>query len=151
MTPFKRQVGLPAASSVVLAAAAFGLDQAFGPRPAAWLFKYGTVLFYVPWLGALVLISACAAYWARRSGASVPGRLFVAVSPAIFMGGVVTCLSLLVVLAASASGHVVHPMDAVGHFLIGWLLVPGAAGILGALPFLRTNDEAVEAGGRTRG
>ena len=81
MSPFNRQVGLPAGVAVILAAAAFGVNQAVGPQPVAWLFKYGTVLFYVPWLISLVLISAVAVCWAQRSGASVRGRLLVAASP----------------------------------------------------------------------
>jgi hypothetical protein len=151
VSPFNRQIGLPAGVAVILAGAAFGVNQAIGPQPVAWLFKYGTVLFYVPWLISLVLISAAAAYWAQRSGASVRGRFLVAASPGIVIGGVYTVLALLVVLAASASGHRVHPLDAVGHFLIGWLLVPGVLGMVGALPFLRNGDNLTERGGRTRG
>ena len=151
MSPFKRQVGLPAGVAVILTGAAFGVNEAVGPQPVAWLFKYGTVLFYVPWLIALLLISAGAAYWARRSGASVRGRVLVAASPGIVIGGVYTVLALLVVVGASASGHPVHPLDAIGHFLIGWLVVPGAVGIVGALPFLRNGDSLTERGGRTRG
>ena len=40
------------------------------------------------------------------------------------MGGVVTGLMAVVVAAASANGHHVYPVDAIGHFLIGWMLVP---------------------------
>lgn len=149
MTSFNRQVELPAAAAVVVAAVAFGLNEAIGPRPVAWLFKYGTILFYVPWLISLVPISASTAYWARRSGASVGGRVLVALSPGIFIGGVYTALALLVVIAASASGQTVHPLDAVGHFLIGWLLVPSAVGVAGALPFLHGGDRAKQRGSRT--
>lgn len=136
MRVFQRRVGLPAA--VALAAAAFGVDDAFGPRPLVWLFQYGTVLFYLPWLAALALISAGATYWAGNAGASRAACALVAVSPALAIGGVVTALALAVAGIASLHGQRVYPWDAVGHFLIGWLLVPGGVGILGAAPFLRS-------------
>ena len=121
---------------MLLAAAAFAVDDAFGPRPLAWGFRYGTVLFYVPWLVALVPISGCATWWAKRSGATVTQRLFVAASPALALGGVITALATSVAVAAWTRGHAIHPLDAVGHFLVGWLLVPGAVGVIASLPFL---------------
>jgi hypothetical protein len=136
MNGFRRQVTVPAGAAVLAAALAYGLNTISGPEPRAWLFEYGTVLFYVPWLIALSLISACATFWARRAGASLSGRILVAVSPALVIGGVVNVLMAVVVVAASANGHRVYPMDAIGHFLIGWILVPGVAGLIGALPFL---------------
>jgi hypothetical protein len=137
MSSVRRAVEVPAAFAVLAAGIAYGANEALGPQPVAWLFAYGTVLFYVPWLIALLPISACAAFLARRAGASFRQRLFVAVSPAVVIGGVITGLTAIVVIAASLGGRQVHPMDAIGHFLIGWLLVPATVGVVGALPFLR--------------
>jgi hypothetical protein len=148
MTPFQRQIGVPGGASVLVAAAAFGLNMMYGPRPLAWLFTYGTVLFYVPWLIALLVISSCATFWAKRAGAGVGGRILVAVSPALLIGGVVSVLMAVVVAAASVSGQRVYPLDAVGHFLIGWLLVPAGVEIVGALPFLLSHvDQVLDLGG----
>jgi hypothetical protein len=137
MRLLERPVGLPAAASVLLAAAAFGVNDALGPRPVAWLFPYGTVLLYLPWLAALAFISSFATYWASQRGASRAARAIVAVSPALAMGSVVTVLALVVATAATLGGHQVHPRDAVGHFLVGWILLPSAVGLVGAAPFLR--------------
>ena len=126
----------PTACCTLGATLAFGINDALGPRPLAWGFRYGTVLFYVPWLVALVPISAMATYWARRSGATVGQRLFVAASPAVALGGVITTLAMSVAVAAYVGGRTIHPIDAVGHFLVGWLLVPGAVGAMASLPFL---------------
>jgi hypothetical protein len=137
---FQRQIGGPAAACVLLATLAFGVDDALGPRPLAWGFRYGTVLFYLPWLVALMPICACAAWWARRAGASAGGRLLVAVSPALALGGAITVLAMGVATAASLVGHTIHPLDAVGHFLVGWLVVPGALGAIAASPFLGSGE-----------
>ena len=67
-------------------------------------------------------------------------------SPAFVIGGVVTMLMAFVVAAASVSRQQMYPLDAVGHFLIGWLLVPGAVEIVGALPFLLRRGGRVQGG-----
>ena len=43
----------------------------------------------------------------------------------------------VVVTGASIGGHRVYPGDFVGHFIVGWLVVPAIALLLGSLPFLR--------------
>jgi hypothetical protein len=42
----------------------------------------------------------------------------------------------IVVTSAHLSGHRVHPIDFVGHFIIGWLVLPAGALLIGSLPFL---------------
>jgi hypothetical protein len=68
MNEFRGQVVLPVGAAVLAAAVAYGVNTMFGPQPRAWLFEYGTVLFYVPWLVALSLISACATLWQDARG-----------------------------------------------------------------------------------
>ena len=46
-------------------------------------------------------------------------------------------LMAFVVTAASIGGHQVYPIDFVGHFIVGWLVVPAIALLFGSLPFLR--------------
>jgi hypothetical protein len=42
-----------------------------------------------------------------------------------------------IVIAAAVGGRRVYPRDFVGHMLVGCLLIPLGAALLGTLPFLR--------------
>jgi hypothetical protein len=132
---FQRTAGI-AAAAVVIAAAAMALDDRFGPPPRVLPFKFGAIVVHIPWLLALVVISGAATFLAQRAGASLSGCLLVAVSPALVIGGAVNVLMAVVVTAASIGGHRVHPIDFVGHFIIGWLVLPAIPSLLGSLPFL---------------
>jgi hypothetical protein len=122
---------------VLLAIVTLGIDAKFGPPPLVWLnFKYGAVVIYIPWLVALCLTSAGITFLARRSGASLSQRIFFALIPALFIGSMASVVMGAIVVAAALGGHRVYPQDFVGHMLIGWLLVPVGAALLGTLPFL---------------
>jgi hypothetical protein len=138
LNPFQKQVGIPVIAAVIIAAAAMALDDRFGPPPHVFPFKYGAVVVHIPWLLALLLISAGATFLARRAGASLSRRLLDAFSPALVIGGAVNVLMAFVVTAASISGHHVYPIDFVGHFIVGWLVLPAIALLFGSLPFLRS-------------
>ena len=137
MTSFQKQVGVPVVAAAIVAAAVMAIDGRFGPPPLVLPFKYGAVVVHVPWLPALLPIGAGATFLARRAGASLSRRLVVALGPALLIGGAVNLLMAVVVTAASASGHRVYPGDFVGHFIVGWLVVPAIALLVGSLPFLR--------------
>ena len=137
MTSFHKQVGVPVVTAAIVAAVLMAIDGRFGPPPLVLPFKYGAVVVHIPWLLALLLIGAGTTFLARRAGASLSRRLLVALSPALLIGGAVNLLMALVVTAASIGGHRVYPIDFVGHFIVGWLVVPAIALLLGALPFLR--------------
>jgi hypothetical protein len=137
MTAFQKQVGVPVVASAIVAAAVMVIDGRFGPPPLVLPFKYGAIVVHIPWLLALLLIGAGATFLARRAGAGLSRRLLVALSPALLIGGSVNVLMGFVVTAASIGGHRVYPIDFVGHFIVGWLVVPAIALLFGSLPFLR--------------
>jgi hypothetical protein len=114
------------------------LDDRFGPPPMVLPFRYGAVIVHIPWLLGLFLIGAAATFLAWRIGASLAQQVIVALSPALVIGGAVNVLMALVVTVASIGGHRVHPIDFVGHFIVGWLVLPAIALLFGSLPFLRT-------------
>src|ERR1700730_17162397 len=70
-----KQVGIPVIAGVIIAAAVMGIDGRFGPPPRVLPFKYGAVVVHIPWLLALLLIGAGAAFLSRRAGASLSRRL----------------------------------------------------------------------------
>jgi hypothetical protein len=50
----------------------------------------------------------------------------------------------VVVISASVGGQRVHPIDFVGHFIVGWLVFPSIALLLGSVPFLRGGNSPLE-------
>jgi hypothetical protein len=133
---FQKQVGVPVIVSIIVATAAMVIDDRLGPPPRVLPFKYGAVVVHIPWLLVLLPIGAGATFLARRAGANLSRRLLVALSPALVIGGAVNVLMALVVTAASLGGHRVHPIDFIGHFIVGWLVLPAIASLFGSLPFL---------------
>jgi hypothetical protein len=112
------------------------LDDRFGPPARVLPFKYGAVVVHIPWLLALFVISGGATFLAQRAGANLSTRILVALSPALVIGGTVNVLMAVVVAAVSISGHRVHLIDFVGHFIVGWLVFPAIPSLCGSLPFL---------------
>ena len=137
MTRFQKQVGMPAIASVILAVGLMAIDDAFGPRPVVLPLRYGAIVVHIPWLVALVLVGAAGTLLAKRSGASLGECVLVALSPALMIGGAVNLLMAVVVISASLGGHRVHPVDFIGHFVVGWLVFPAAALFSGSFLFLK--------------
>jgi len=133
VTLFQKHVGIPALAAVTVAAVFMALDGSFGPPPLVLPFRYGAVVVHVPWLLTLLLVGAGATLLAKRAGASFSERVLVALSPALLIGGAVNVLMVVVVISASASGQRVHPVDFVGHFIVGWLACPAIALFLGSV------------------
>jgi hypothetical protein len=124
-------------AGVLVALLALAVDNRFGPPPLVWLnFKYGTVVIYLPWLLALFLISMVATYLARRNGAKSSQRLLVGISPALIIGVLYSLLMAIIVVMAAAGGRRVYPRDFIGHMVVGWILIPVGAALLGTLLFL---------------
>ena len=96
----------------------------------------GAVKVHIPWLLGLLLIGAAATFLARHTGASLAQQVIVALSPGLVIGGAINLLMAIVVTSAHLSGHRVHPIDFVGHFIIGWLVLPSGALLIGSRPFV---------------
>lgn len=121
---------------MVVATLTMAFDDRFGPPAIVLPFRYGAVVVHIPWLVSLVVIGAAATFVAWRIGASLTQQAIVALSPAVVIGGAVNLLMAIVVTSASLSGHRVHPVDFVGHFIVGWLALPAGSLLIGSFPFL---------------
>jgi len=93
----------------------------------------GLMLFYVPWLAVLPLFGALGAYLSLRAGGSTRAMLFSGVFPVLTL---VACFFVIVpfslVIDRSVALH--FKIEGFLNVLIGWVLVPGAALLAGALP-----------------
>jgi hypothetical protein len=142
-----RTLWLPGLVTTAVAMALLNAGMRAGIQPRMVWFSAGVFIqFYVPWLIVLPLVGAWGAYWSRSHGGSVAVRataaLFTAVTTAsIFM--------FAMPLAVLVDRHV--PWSTVSAAwatsMVGWVLVPGAALFLGALPFLRgkVNEDQLRA------
>jgi len=148
LTPFQESVGVPAVAAVTIAVLLMAIDDRFGPPPIVLPFRYGAVVVHIPWLICLAVIGGAATFVAWRFGASLTQQAIVTLSPALVIGGTVNLLMAIVVTSASLSGHRVHPIDFIGHFLVGWLAFPAGSLLIGSFPFLLVQLRQKGAGAR---
>ncbi len=102
------------------------------PRIVTWE-GVDTILVYVPWLLMLPLLGALGAYISARAGGSTRAILFGGVFPVLAM---VACffvaLPFSLVIDRNVAFH--FKMQGFLNAFVGWVLVPGLALLLGALP-----------------
>lgn len=101
---------------------------------------------YLVWLGPLPLLGAASAYLSRRVGGDRSTRLAAALLPSIVM------IPFWIALATRMSHP--SPRQFFGLFcgLLYWIVIPGAALLLGALPFLKARPARDgKRSGNTRG
>jgi hypothetical protein len=95
------------------------------------------VIFSLPWLATLVLAGATGAYLAQRADAPRKTRLLVATSPALLLG-IVMLLLLPWRLAYGYTWKLIFwALIFFASDVENFVVVPGLALLLGALPFLR--------------
>lgn len=114
-----------------------------GVRPLTFFLNWHHPLqFYVPWLVVLPVLGAVGAYWSRRAGGGTRTRLLASVFPVLPLAGmaVVGLLADLIVDVGGGRHSVWHTLCGAGYLVVCWLLVPGAALLLGALPFLERRE-----------
>ena len=97
------------------------------------------VMIHVPWLVGLPVIGAVGAYWSRRVGGKLLERLLAGLFP-------VACIFALFLLVMPWSyvvdRHIdnLHRLEIFGVAMLNWVLIPGAALLLGVLPFVRNHS-----------
>jgi hypothetical protein len=135
MTNQVRQFWLPGLVTLVLSGGALSLIENFSPR--SWILALRGVLpvgmLYVPWLLMLPVIGAFGAYLSHRAG----GSRRTVISSIVFPVLPFLASALLVFPGSLFSdhfmAHMLGPMSLV-MALLGWVLVPGVALLVGGLP-----------------
>jgi len=129
---------LPGVCTSVLAMLLLRLFQVrSAPAPNVLWPSHGVALvIYWRWLLCLPLVGALGAYWSRYAGGKVMQRVLAASFPAFAM----ICLPALMSPFALVFHGIVYHESLLVPFailLLGWGVLPEAALLLGALPFLR--------------
>lgn len=127
-----RSLWIPAMASLLGASVAMTSLQFAGLR--AQVVRTGSVemFFYWSWLVVLPLCGALGAYLSRRAGASILTRLSAALAPVLWLLAICT-ITEPIDLAVSGIGQLRY----FGYGVAEWVVVPGAALLAGAAPFLR--------------
>lgn len=92
---------------------------------------------YLPWLVMLPAIGALAAYLSQRADGRRPARIVAALFPCLVFVG----LFILGLTVTILSRHPTPPRQLFFAFAVAelnWIVIPGAALFLGALPFIRS-------------
>jgi hypothetical protein len=116
-----------------------------GPVPVfVWIDPRIPLLLYVPWLVSLPVFGAAGAYWSRRMGGAKRARIAAGVFPALMLAAAFCVILPVSILIQSLSWRTMQwktfgsPfLSAIVIFTLGWVVIPGVALLLGALPFLR--------------
>jgi len=135
MTNRVRQFWLPGILTFVLTEGLLGLFQKIGPKPLifAWSGHPPVALFYVPWLLALPFIGAVSAYLSRRAGGSPRAVISSILFPVLAMLGLFVVTVPVALVIDRRVDHQIQAL-AVLLLLLGWVLIPGAALLVGGLP-----------------
>jgi hypothetical protein len=111
------------------------LDHVARPRPTLWWSNQADVI-YLCWWVLLPLCGAAGAYLSRRAG----GTRLAGAAASLFPSIVMLCIFSFVIpisLVIDKNRYVMrHPLY-FGLAMVYWIMVPGLALLLGALPFLQ--------------
>ena len=146
-----KHLWLPGSIILLASAAALVLFDfaGFSPYfPRAWAgnvgaepFLHDSLMIYVPWLCVLPFLGAAGAYWSRRTGSGPALRIAVGMFPAfVFLATFLVWVPICVTIDALPPAKIFLP--AFAGLILSWVVIPGAALLLGVLPFLRGSSVA---------
>jgi hypothetical protein len=130
-----KSLWLPGMVMTIVAMSSLNALMRSGFQPSiVWLTHGVSIQFYVPWLMLLPVIGALAAYWSGMEGGSVRTRVTAALFSALTMAAIFFFAMPLAALIDQLSWSTIS--TAVVASVVGWVIVPGAALLIGALPFI---------------
>lgn len=131
-----RTFWLPGLITLTLASVSLmGMQQFTFSRPRVHWVDGGAVAVGFVWLASLLPCGALGAYLSHRAGASRWISIIASLFPSIVMLAVF-CIALPVGLFIERNTYVIHHPRDLGMALLVWIIVPGVALLLGALPVL---------------
>jgi hypothetical protein len=147
-----RSLWLPGLATLTSAMAALAIINRFDLQPRIfWYGSLAVVQMYLPWLAILPIFGAMGAYLSRRANGNLKARLAAATFPAL-VPFAIFCPAIAVATVtehhpnwqaqAGMAAHIYFKSPnalpvAFAVMVFNWVLLPGAALALGALPFLR--------------
>jgi len=135
-----KQLWLPGMINLTIAMAVLMFEVRRDLHPRFYVTHSPATLIYIPWVWILSLpfCGALAAYLCRHAGGDRLARFAAASFPVV---GYFGCFILALLVAPFAPDGPI-PWSAVGILVSTWALMPAAALLLGALPFLSTGKPA---------
>jgi hypothetical protein len=136
-----RNLWLPGLVSGIAATSTLFLFTRAGFEPSTfWAGSFGWLQLYLPWLLVLPLFGGLGAYLSRRAEGQRTTRLLAALFPSMVML-VVICLAAGVSAIADRGLHMPTFSNSVAMVVFNWVVLPGAALLIGALPFLGASQD----------
>ncbi len=133
---------LPGAATLLGASTLLALIQFAGFRPRLISIAGTGMLLYWPWLAGLPILGAIGALLSRRAQGPIGARLIAGLFPALAM---LITMSLILPWGLAIDGVSFLRLLYFGIGLTNWVAIPGAALLVGALPFLRDYNRATPA------
>ncbi len=136
MNQRSRTLWLPGLVTLTLASVSLMAMQFFAfSRPRVHWVDGGAVAIGYLWLVSLFPCGALGAYLSRRAGGSRWKAVAASLFPSLIMLGVF-CIILPIGVLLERNPYIIHHPRYFGLALLVWIVVPGGALLLGALPVL---------------
>jgi hypothetical protein len=146
MNQRSRTLWLPGLVTLTIASVSLMVLQMFTfSRPRVHWFDGGEVVVAFGWLLSLVPCGALGAYLSRRAGGLRRNSIIASLFPSLVMLAV-SCFVLPVRLFVEHNTYLLNHPWYFGRLLLTWIVVPGFALLLGALPVLWRMSNRVQTG-----
>jgi hypothetical protein len=131
-----KQLWLPSLVSLTTAMLSLMYLTLLAVQPSLFYAHHAVTVLYFPWLAALPLCGGAGAYLSRRAGGDRPARLASSLFP---VATLLACFALVLLDSIFVKGRGAT-VSAFLLFVWCWVFIPGAALLLGALPFLSLGE-----------
>jgi len=136
-----KSLWLPALTTLLGASVSLALMQFLGMRPHVVSIAGMGVTFYWPWLATLPIFGAMGAWLSRRGQGKRSACLVAGLSPAVLM--LIVMVGLVLPFGLVIDGMDFIRLVGLGIALTMWVVIPGIALLVGALPFLWSGGRPV--------